>query len=228
MRATRGGLGAHSIVAHGVPVCAVPFGARRLRVSGASSGSGAPDRARVSVEGDHRPRARKPKAPRRHRGRRAGEPLLCRLRFPRRQRQHRRAATERRPVGWRADARVLLLHASCSSPGDAGETAALVVAIQELVANGGGGQKVRRRQSAGSPGRAGSRGRVGRRELTPHLVAQIHRRTIRRRSSTVSRMNQLPDRFQTRSILAKPRDRRLSAANEMAHNQWLCLLAQCY
>ena len=32
--------------------------------------------------------------------------------------------------------------ASCSSPGDAGETAALVRDIQELVANGGGGRKV--------------------------------------------------------------------------------------
>jgi hypothetical protein len=49
-----------------------------------------------------------------------------------------------------------------SSPGDSGEAAALVLAIQEFVVSGGGGRG-RRRQSAASPGRTGSRGRVGQR-----------------------------------------------------------------
>jgi hypothetical protein len=49
-----------------------------------------------------------------------------------------------------------------SSPGGTGEAAALVLATQEFVANGGGRSSLRRRRSAESPGRTGSRGRDGR------------------------------------------------------------------
>jgi hypothetical protein len=49
-----------------------------------------------------------------------------------------------------------------SSPGGPGKVAALVLAIQELVANGGGRPSRRRRRSAASPGRTGSGGCVGR------------------------------------------------------------------
>ncbi len=48
-----------------------------------------------------------------------------------------------------------------SSPGGAVEAAALVLAIQEFVASGGGRASGRRRQSAASPGRRVSSGRVG-------------------------------------------------------------------
>jgi hypothetical protein len=48
-----------------------------------------------------------------------------------------------------------------SSPGDASEAAPLVRSIQEFVASGGGRPSGRRRRSAVSPGRTGSRGRVG-------------------------------------------------------------------
>jgi hypothetical protein len=37
----------------------------------------------------------------------------------------------------------LLFHASCSSPGGLGEAAALVLATQEFLANGGGGRQIR-------------------------------------------------------------------------------------
>jgi hypothetical protein len=47
--------------------------------------------------------------------------------------------------------------------GGGGEAAALVLATQEFVANGGRRPSCRRRRSAASPGRTGSRGRVGRR-----------------------------------------------------------------
>ena len=60
-----------------------------------------------------------------------------------------------------------LLLSEVSSPGDAREAAALVLATQEFVANGGGRPSCRRRQSAASPGRTGSRGRVGRRGWCP-------------------------------------------------------------
>jgi hypothetical protein len=50
-----------------------------------------------------------------------------------------------------------------SCPGDAGETAALVLATQEFVANGGGRPSRRRRRSAVSPGRTSSRGCAGQR-----------------------------------------------------------------
>jgi hypothetical protein len=50
-----------------------------------------------------------------------------------------------------------------SCPGDAGEAAAVVLATQEFVANGVGRRSDRRHRSAASPGRTGSRGRVGRR-----------------------------------------------------------------
>jgi hypothetical protein len=62
---------------------------------------------------------------------------------------------------WAWDGSLLLSEGSC--PGDAGEAAALVLPIQEFVANGGGRPSRRRRGSAASPGRTGSRGRVGRR-----------------------------------------------------------------
>ena len=54
-----------------------------------------------------------------------------------------------------------LLHAWSRSPGDAGEAAALVLATEEFVASDGRRTSCRRRQSAASPGRTGSRGRVG-------------------------------------------------------------------
>jgi hypothetical protein len=50
-----------------------------------------------------------------------------------------------------------------SSPGRPGEAAALVLAIQEFVASGGGRPSLRRGRSAASPGRTGSRGGAGRR-----------------------------------------------------------------
>ena len=49
-----------------------------------------------------------------------------------------------------------------SCPGDAGETAALVLAVQEFVANGGGRPSRRRRRSAASRERTSSRGCAGR------------------------------------------------------------------
>ena len=51
-----------------------------------------------------------------------------------------------------------------AGPGGAAEAAALVLATQEFVANGGG-RPSRRRWSAASPGRTGSLGRVGQRGL---------------------------------------------------------------
>ena len=50
----------------------------------------------------------------------------------------------------------------CSTPDGAGEAAARVLATRESVANGGGWPRGRRRHGAASPGRTGSRGRVGR------------------------------------------------------------------
>ncbi len=60
-----------------------------------------------------------------------------------------------------APARLLVSERSC--PGGAAEAAALVLATQDFVANGGWRPSCRRRRSAASPGRTGSRGRVGRR-----------------------------------------------------------------
>ena len=56
------------------------------------------------------------------------------------------------PISW-----LELSEGSC--PGDAGETAALVLAIHEFVANGGGPR--RRSRRAASPARTGSRGCAG-------------------------------------------------------------------
>jgi hypothetical protein len=57
----------------------------------------------------------------------------------------------------------MLVLSEVSSPGGAGEAAALVLATQEFVANGGGRSSLRRRRSAEAPGQTGSRGRDGRR-----------------------------------------------------------------
>jgi len=59
--------------------------------------------------------------------------------------------------------RRLPLLSGSGTPGDASEAAALVLATQEFVANGGGQPSCRRRRSAASPGRTGSRGGAGRR-----------------------------------------------------------------
>jgi hypothetical protein len=67
------------------------------------------------------------------------------------------------PDGARApDERAWPVLSESGSPGGAGEAAALVLATQEFVANCGGRPSDRRRRSAASPGRTGSRGRVGR------------------------------------------------------------------
>ncbi|MGZ6576703.1 MAG: hypothetical protein ACXVHJ_37715, partial [Solirubrobacteraceae bacterium] len=55
----------------------------------------------------------------------------------------------------------------CSSPPDAGEAAALVLAAQEFVANGG--RPWSAQQCAASSGRTGSRGNVG----SAWLVARL-------------------------------------------------------
>jgi hypothetical protein len=59
-----------------------------------------------------------------------------------------------------------------SSPGGAAEAAALVLATQEFVTNGGG-RASRRRWSAASPGRTGSLGRVGQRGLVAFQLANL-------------------------------------------------------
>ena len=73
--------------------------------------------------------------------------------------RHRGRVAIRRGTSSLATAWLLL--SEVSSPGGAVEAAALVLAVQEFVASGGGWPSGRRRESAASPGRRVSSGRVG-------------------------------------------------------------------
>jgi hypothetical protein len=99
------------------------------------------------------------------------------------------AGLEEQPRRGQAIARLEL--SGGSSPSGAREAAALVLATREFVANGGGRPSRRRRRSVASPGRTGSRGRVGRRGWW-RSVAVVSRR--RWRPLVTSGMSRLSSR----------------------------------